>query len=123
MRLYLLESNYIKFFVNAGIGLGAMSGDITESTANVKFSGSNTGFQGGLGVEFCFSKNHCVNLEANYRVLDFPRNIASSASGTFTSTGGRITQAGNGQEVEINGSDLKTSLTGITGNLGYAFYF
>lgn len=122
-HLYLLESKYIRFFVNAGVGLGTLAGEVREDSASVEFSGAASGFQGGLGVEFCFTVNHCVNVEANYRVMDFPRNIASSASGTFDTANGSLSQASAGQEVELKGYDLKTSLTGIIGNIGYIYHF
>jgi len=121
LRIYLLESKFVKFFTQVGVGWGFSNGEIKEGTGDVKFSGSNMGNSLGLGSEFCFGRgNHCVVVEGNVRFLPFDRNTVDSSSGTFSSG---IDQFGAGQELELNGKDLGTTFSGIVGNIGYAYYF
>lgn len=117
-RMYPLENNFIKFFMQTGLGYGRLSGDITEGASSVAFAGGNFGAIGGLGVDFCFTPSHCVTIEGNLRYLPIERNIASSVTG---SPG--LSQATTNQEVEINGSDLKTTLSGIQGIVAYTLNF
>lgn len=117
-RLYPLENDFIRFFMQTGLGYGRISGDITEGAASIAFAGGNFGAIGGLGVDFCFTPSHCLTIEGNIRYLPVERNIASSVSG---SPG--LSQATKDQEVEINGSDLKTTLSGIQGILAYTLNF
>lgn len=118
-RLYPLENSFIKFYMQTGLGYGRMSGDVTEGATSIAFAGSAFGAVGGLGVDFCFTDSHCVSIEGNLRYLPIERNMASSATGSVPS----LSQSTNGQEVEINGSDLKTSMSGIQGSIAYTLNF
>lgn len=117
-RLYPLENDFIRFFMQTGLGYGRLSGEITEGASSISFAGGNFGATGGIGVDFCFTPSHCLTIEGNIRYLPIERNVASSVTG---SPG--LSQAVNGQEVEINGADLKTTLSGIQGILAYTLNF
>ncbi|WP_413290159.1 hypothetical protein [Bdellovibrio sp. HCB337] len=117
-RMYPLENDFIRFFMQTGLGYGKLSADITEGTSSIAFSGGNFGAIGGLGVDFCFTDSHCVTIEGNLRYLPIERNKVSSVTGTPG-----LSQYGNGQEAEINGSDLMTSLSGIQGIIAYTLNF
>lgn len=117
LRLYPLENNLIKFFMQVGIGYG---------TANLKLSNSNVGGSGsysagefgaleGLGASFCFG-SHCFSLEGNGRYLPMRR-----VTGTGSTLGGTITQATG--ELETNNTDLGITLSGFSGTLSYLFNF
>ena len=118
-KMYWLESNYIKFFTQVGLGWGFASGEIKEASANAKFSSNNMGAMAGLGAEFCFfGGSHCVDVEGSFRYLPFVRNVVDSSSGTLSS-GATTTD----KEIEFNNADLGTTFSGIMGVLGYNFYF
>jgi hypothetical protein len=124
--VYILESKSIKLFVQGGVGWGSLSGEIKEGAASAKFSGSNFGFTGGIGVNFCFGAKdqHCVVTEGNTRYYRIDRNTVSSSSGTFaTGANPSVSQSGNGQELEIDNHDLATSMSGIQALLAYQYYF
>lgn len=118
-RFYPLENNFIKFYMQTGLGYGRMSGDITAGTNSIAFAGSAFGALGGLGVDFCFTPSHCLSIEGNLRYLPIERNVASSATGTVPG----LSQSTNGQEVEIGGGDLKTTMSGIQGSIAYTLNF
>ena len=121
LRWNLLSNNTIAFYTQLGLGWTMMSGEIKEAGYNVEFSGSTIGYAGGLGAEFCFIDNHCFYLEANLRVAEVARMTVDSTSGTNTNSA--ITQAGKGQEFEINDRDFSSSLSGIQGLIGYNLRF
>ena len=125
LRITPLENSFIKFYLQAGIGYGQLSGDVSEggatSPAKVSFSGSAFGEMAGIGVNFCFTPAHCLTLEGNARYLPIERNVASSASGSFY--GGGFSQAQNGREIEYNGNDLSTTMSGLQAILGYTMNF
>jgi hypothetical protein len=121
LKLIPLENDFIKFFMQIGIGYGRLSGTIQEDTAKIDFSGGNFGAISGLGAEFCFSDSHCMVLEGNLRYLPFERNKATKVSGTFATDS--LTNAVDGQEVEIENRDLGSTLSGLVANLGYIFTF
>jgi hypothetical protein len=73
----------------------------------------------GVGSEFCFVDEHCLTVEGNMRYLPFDRNIASSVTGTMAN----LTRADKKREVEIDDSDLKTTLSGFQGMIGYIYHF
>lgn len=118
-RFYPLENSFIKFYMQTGLGYGSMSGDISAGGNSIAFKGSAFGALGGLGVDFCFTPSHCVSIEGNLRYLPIERNLATSASGTVPG----LSQSTNGQEVEINGTDLKTTMSGIQGSIAYTLNF
>lgn len=119
-RLYPLENNFIKFFMQAGLGYGSLSGELSNPSASVSFNGGAIGYVGGIGVQFCFTDSHCMVVEGNMRYLPIERNIASSSSGSFSG----ISQSTAHMEVEdVNGHDLQTSMGGIQGIIGYHMNF
>jgi len=120
VRLIPLSNDIIDFYIQGGLGYGKLNGDMTNGLSKISFSGSNFGAQIGLGADFCFLPNHCFGVEGNYKYLPIQRNITSSASGGLTNN---ITQAAADQELEVNGSDMATQLTGISGVLSYIFNF
>lgn len=123
-KFYWLESNYIKFFTQVGVGWGFATTEIKESGGAAKASGNNMGFLAGLGAEFCFfGGNHCVDVEGNFRYLPFERLTVDSSSGTLkagTSSGGADA---SGKELEYSGADLGATFSGIMGIVGYTYYF
>jgi hypothetical protein len=118
-RLYPLENNFIKFYMQTGLGYGRMSGDITQGATSIAFAGSAFGAIGGLGVDFCFTPSHCLSIEGNLRYLPIERNLASSATGSVAG----LSQSVNSQEVEIGGGDFKTTMSGIQGSVAYTLNF
>ncbi len=69
IRLYILENTGVKMFIQGGVNWGYLQGKVQEAAAQVTFSGSNVGYQGGLGALFCFGQKnaHCLSLEGNIR--------------------------------------------------------
>lgn len=118
LKMTPLENSFIKFFMQIGLGYGRMSGDISQGTSSVTFAGGNFGAVGGLGADFCFTPAHCLTIEGNLRYLPIERNLVNSSSGTFTNM-----QTGSGQELELNGVDLKTTLSGVQGIIAYTLNF
>lgn len=118
LRLYPLENKFMKFFMQIGLGAGMLTTKLSNSTTGGSgtYSGSAFGAVAGLGAQFCFTDAHCMLVEGNGRYLPFERN-----SGSGTNLGGQITQF-NG-ELELNNSDLATTLSGIQGSLGYVLNF
>lgn len=121
LRIVPLENSFMKFFLQAGIGYGQLTADVTTGAGNsLKFDGSNFGSQAGLGADFCFTPSHCLTIEGNIRYLPIERNIASSANGTIVGIDNPITKGG---EVESNSKDLGTTMSGIQGVVGYTMNF
>lgn len=122
LKLTPLENSFIKFYMQVGLGYGRLNGLISESGAMAQFTSGTFGGSTGLGAEFCFTPEHCMMLEGNLRYLPFERNKASSVvGGSFVS--GSLSQAANGQEVEIDNVDLATTMSGVQGTLGYMYHF
>lgn len=119
IRLYPLENNFIRFFMQFGVGFGYLKGKVSEGSSSMTYSGSNFGGQAGLGADFCFSPNHCVTLEGNMRYLPIERNVSDSVSGTFTG----FTQTETSREVEYDRNDMTTTMSGIQGILAYTYIF
>lgn len=123
-RFYMLESNYIKFFSQLGIGVGIVKGEHKEEGNSIKYSGADMGYMLGLGAEFClWGGPHCISVEGNFRYLSVDRVVADSASGTLYA----LSQAQKNKEVEIGdtgaGNDLSVTMSGIQGFIGYAYHF
>ena len=118
LKMTPLENSFIKFFMQIGLGYGRLNGEISEGTNSVKYGGGNFGAVGGLGADFCFTPAHCLTIEGNLRYLPIERNLVSSSSGTIANM-----QSGAGQELELNSSDLKTSLSGVQGIMAYTLNF
>jgi hypothetical protein len=121
LRLTPLENDFIKFFMQGGLGYGKLDANISERSASASISGSAFGAMAGLGVDFCFYASHCLTVEGNLRYLPIERNTASGVGGTFSGNG--FSQIANGREAEYNGSDLTTTLSGIQGVLAYTMNF
>ncbi|AZZ35320.1 hypothetical protein CIK05_00380 [Bdellovibrio sp. qaytius] len=121
LKIYPLENNFIKFFLQTGLGYGTLKGDIGYANgANVSFSGGAFGAIFGLGANFCFAGSHCVGIEGNFRYLPVERNIVQSASGNATNFSAAPVAS---QELEINNHDVKTTMSGIQGGLSYNYMF
>lgn len=120
VRIYPLENNFIKFYLQTGLGYGRLNGEVSQNSSSVSFSGGAFGALFGLGANFCFSANHCVGLEGNFRYLPIERNIVSGVSG---SPGQFSTAPAADQELEIDNHDVKTTMSGIQGGLSYNFMF
>lgn len=119
LRLYPLENNFIRFFMQAGVGFGYLKGEVKQGNASLSYSGSNFGAQAGMGAEFCFTENHCMTVEGNVRYLPIERNLADSVSGTLTG----FSQVQANREVEYDQNDMTTTMSGIQGVLGYTYHF
>lgn len=121
LKIYPLENNFIKFFLQTGLGYGTLKGEVGYANgASVDFSGSAFGAIFGLGANFCFAGSHCIGVEGNFRYLPIERNIVKSTSGNATNFS---TAPAASQELEINGHDVKTTMSGIQGGLSYNFMF
>jgi hypothetical protein len=120
LRMTPLENDFIKFFMQVGLGYGSLDADIQAAGQSLKFNGSAFGAMAGLGADFCFTPSHCLTVEGNVRYLPIERNSASS--GCTTSIPG-MSQCGRGQEVERSGKDLQTTLSGVMGVLAYTLNF
>lgn len=119
LRFYPLENNFIHFFMQVGVGYGNLNGEVKQSSGKVTFNGDAFGAIGGLGAEFCFTDSHCMAVEGNLRYLPIHRNVVKSSSGSLPD----FSQSGSGQELEYNGSDLKTNMSGIQGAISYIIQF
>lgn len=123
VRLIPLSNDIIDFYLQGGIGWGKLNGSVENGTRKVSFSGSNFGMQVGVGADFCLVSDHCFGVEGNYRYLPIDRNIASTGTGPSNLPYG-ASQAQSDRELEdLNGSDVATSLTGISGMLTYTYNF
>lgn len=118
LRLYPLENSFIRFFMQIGLGGGALNGTLSVASGNTSFSGGAFGAQAGLGADFCFTDSHCMTIEGNFRYMPIPRSVISSTSGNLGS--GSMTTA---SELEKNGIDAQNTLTGIQGILAYTLKF
>ncbi|MEK2646577.1 hypothetical protein [Bdellovibrio sp. BCCA] len=122
-RIYPLENSFIKFYMQTGLGYGSLNGSITAGSKNLDFKGSAFGAMGGIGVDFCFTDSHCLTVEGNLRYLPIERNISSGGNcSTGTDIPG-IDQCGGSKEVERNGTDLRTTMSGVQGLIGYTMNF
>ena len=121
VRLIPLSNDIIDFYLQAGLGYGKLDGSITNGTRTASFSGSSFGSQVGVGADFCLFSDNCFGVEGNYRYLPISRNIVSSSSGGLING---ASQSQTDRELEnLNGSDVATSLTGISIALTYTFIF
>jgi hypothetical protein len=121
LRLYPLENEFMKFYMQAGVGYGMINGKIEEGTAKVEFSGGAFGTMAGMGAEFCFNASHCLSFEGDYRYLTFQRFTADSSSGTFAADS--LTQYSKGSEIEMDNSDVSARMGGLMFMAGYTMWF
>lgn len=122
LKYYMLENQSIKFYSQFGVGYGRLMGEIEDNGFEVEFSGGAIGYMAGLGAEFCFLGDHCLNLEGGVRFLSMDRMIVDKSSGSPQS-GSRIDQSGKGMELEINDRDFSATMSGVLGMVGYTLYF
>jgi hypothetical protein len=122
-RIIPLSNDFIDFYIQGGLGYAKLDGKVRNGTREAKFSGSAFGVQLGLGSEFCFIPQHCFNVEGNYRYLPIARNIVSSGTGPGNLPHG-TSQAQPDRELEdLNGDDVATTLSGVSGLVSYTFNF
>lgn len=122
LRTYPLENSFIHFFLQVGVGYGILNGEITAASQNLKFKGSTFGAMGGVGVDFCFTESHCLTVEGNLRYLPIERNISDGGNCVSGGIPG-ISQCGGNSEVESSGTDLRTTMSGVQGLVGYTMNF
>lgn len=121
VKMYPLENSFIKFFLQTGLGYGTLDGKVEEGAGKLEFSGGNFGALFGLGADFCFTNNHCIAIEGNYRYLPIERNIITKSNGGAFA--GSVTGSTKKEEFEMNNRDVKTSLSGFSGYLLYTYVF
>lgn len=121
LRLYPMENDVMKFYMQFGLGYGQAKGFVGEGTSDVSFGSGSFGTSVGLGAEFCMTSSSCFVFEGNYRYLDFNRNIVTDSRGTFAS--GSLSQYAQGQEAELDGSDIGIKMSGMVLLAGYHFWF
>jgi len=119
-RIIPLSNDFIDFYIQGGLGYGKLNGTVKNGSARSEFSGSAFGVQMGLGAEFCFVPEHCINLEGNYRYMPIERNVVSSATGA---PHGTSQNTANKELEDLNNSDIPTTLSGISGLISYTFNF
>lgn len=120
LRLYPLENDFIRFFFQIGLGYGSLTAAISNNSGgNGTYSGGNFGALAGLGAYFCFTASSCVVAEGSFRYLPMQR-LTGTGTG-LTGGASQITQQTG--ELEINSTDLASTLSGIQGSLAYQFNF
>ena len=122
MRVYPLENDVLQLFFQIGVGWAQINGEINEADDKTSFHGSNLGYQVGMGINLCYDV-HCLNIEGNVRYLEVERSIVDKSTSSGSHADGRITQSTPGQELEIDGTDLSTNLSGVQILAGYVFKF
>ena len=122
-RIIPLSNDLIDFYIQGGLGYGKLDGTVKNGAREAKFSGSAFGVQMGLGAEFCFVPEHCFNLEGNYRYLPIARNIVSSGTGPANLPYGSSQAQADKELEDLNGSDVATTLSGLSGAISYTFNF
>lgn len=123
VRLIPLSNEIIDFYLQAGVGYGKIDGSVTNGPRNVNFSGSSFGMQAGIGADFYFFPDHGFGVEGNYRYLPVVRNIASSGTGPTNLPYGSSQAAADRELEDLNGSDVATSMSGISAQLTYSYTF
>lgn len=122
-RVYPLENSFIRFYMQTGVGYGNLQGSIQAGAHDLKFKGSAFGALAGIGVNFCFTDAHCLMVEGNLRYMPIERNLSSGGSCSAAGDIPGVSQCGGSSEVEINNSDMKTTMSGVQGVLGYTMNF
>lgn len=120
LRIYPLENEFIRFFFQGGIGYGNMDVKLSNNTGGSgSYQGGNFGASVGLGAFFCIFDSSCIVAEGNFRYLPMQR-LTGSGSGLTGGTS-RITQQDG--ELELNGMDLASTLSGVQGTISYQILF
>lgn len=121
IKMYPLENEMMKFYLQAGVGYGQLYGEIDEAGAVARFSSGAFGSLLGLGAQFYITQNSCISLEANYRYLTFSRSVVTDSVGTFAANS--LSQYGQGQELELDSNDMAARMGGLMFLAGYQFWF
>lgn len=120
LRIYPLENDFIRFFFQVGLGYGNMTVDLKNSSGGSgTYRGGNFGAVGGLGAYFCITDASCIVAEGTFRYLPMQR-LTGNGSG-LTGGSSKITQQDG--ELEINGLDLQSTMSGVQGTVSYQFLF
>lgn len=120
VRMYPLQSSVLGLFMQLGIGFGLGSGSFDDPAGgSIEFKGNTQGYLLGLGIDICFTKNHCMLFEGNIRSMRFER-VISESNGSIT---GLTSGSSNGEEVERGNRDMYMTFSGLQTNLGYVYYF
>ena len=122
LRLYPLENDLMRFFVQFGLGYGRSTTTIQEQTSELTAVGNAFGTLMGMGAAFCFNDTHCITVEGNYRYLTMERNVVSDTNGPTFNTNG-ISQGGKNQELEMDGDDVFIRMGGMQFLFGYTINF
>lgn len=115
-RIYALESDFIRFFFQIGLGYGHITAKLANAGGSGTYTGGTFGALGGIGAAFCITSNSCFAIEGNMRYLPI---MPVTGSGNLALTG--VSQV-NG-ELERNNSDLQVTMGGIQGILSYQYRF
>lgn len=122
VRLIPLSNDVISFYVQGGLGYGKLDGSVSNGPRKITFSGSNFGMQIGVGADFYLFPDHGFGFEGSYRYLPIQRNVVTGSTGAGTIYG--TTQSTPDRELEdLNGSDVATTLSGISGMISYTYNF
>lgn len=117
-KYYYFEGDYSRLYVAFGVGYGSLFGSIIQPAGRFEITGSAYGPQVGLGYELCNFEKDCLILGVDYRDLEIKSNKVSGGNGTILGL-----NAANGQELEYNGTNVKTYLGGFLGRIAYQFSF
>ena len=120
-RIIPLSNDFIDFYMQGGLGYGKLDGTIRNGAKSANFSGSAFGAQVGLGAEFCFVPEHCVNVEGNYRYLPIERNVVSSTSNP--GPWGTTQTTADSELEDANQRDIATTMSGVSGLISYTYNF
>jgi hypothetical protein len=121
MKIYPLESDFMKVYLQMGLGYGRISGAIDEGTAHAAYIGDAFGTVFGMGSQLCFYPSHCAVIEGNYRYLKAERTIVTASSGTFAS--GSLSNSGVNSELELDNTDVSANMSGLLFQIGYTYKF
>lgn len=117
LRLYPLESDYLRLYFQVGVGYGNVTAKLSNSTGSGTYDGNTYGGMAGVGVQFCLTDSSCFSLEGNGRYLPI-----QPVTGSGNTLGGPGTSRTNG-ELERNNSDVAITLGGFQAALFYQFHF
>ena len=122
-KLYPLENQDVKLYFETGVAYGSQKTSIKEDTFTVDAEGSSLGYLVGLGVEILWGP-HAIILEGGWRYLPIERNIVPASNGTpATGANPSVSQYDVNGELEYDGRDLSTNMSGTKMMIGYAYNF
>jgi hypothetical protein len=117
LKIFFSDGPDSKFYTLLGFGYGSLKGEISQPTGSLDFEGSSYGAMAGIGGEICERYHHCFSLELIARYLPIEKSTVRNLNGIPTG----LTQYSNGREIEYNGKDIQTEMTGIMIRLGYQY--